>query len=67
MFYTDGAQYLVEQGGAYWLLDIIAIAQLHEARVAQVEFQVWKLQVGADRSATVLCDDGNGNVVNTPL
>jgi hypothetical protein len=47
------------------LLDIIAIAQQHEPRVAQEEFQVWKLQVRADRSATVLCDDGNGNVVYT--
>ena len=35
MLYTDGAQFLAEQGGAYWLLDIIAIAQQHEPRVAQ--------------------------------
>jgi len=63
VLYTDGAQYLAEQGGAYWLLDIIAIAQQHEPPVAQEEFQVWKLQVRADRSATVLCDDGNGNIV----
>ena len=65
VLYTDGAKFLAEQGGAYWLLDIIAIAQQHESRVAQEEFQVWKLQVRPDRSATVLCDDGNGNVVYT--
>ena len=65
VLYTDGAQFLAEQGGAYWLLDIIAIAQQHEPRVAQEEFQVWKLQVRTDRSATVFCDDGNGNVVYT--
>jgi len=65
VLYTDGARFLAEQGGAYWLLDIIAIAQQHESRVAQEEFQVWKLQVRPDRSATVLCDDGNGNVVYT--
>ena len=65
VLYTDGAQFLAEPGGAYWLLDIIAIAQQHELRVAQEEFQVWKLQVRPDRSATVLCDDGNGNVVYT--
>ena len=65
VLYTDGAQFLAEQGGAYWLLDIIAIAQQHESRVAQEEFQVWKLQIRSDRSATVLCDDGNGNVVYT--
>ena len=63
VLYTDGAKFLAEQGGAYWLLDIIAIAQHHEQRVAEEEFQVWKLQVRADRSATVLCDDGNGNIV----
>ncbi len=65
VLYTDGVQFLAEQGGAYWLLDIIAIAQQHESHVAQEEFQVWKLQIRADRSATVLCDDGNGNVVYT--
>ena len=48
VLYTDGAQFLAEQGGAYWLLDIIAIAQQHESRVAQEEFQVWKLKVSAD-------------------
>lgn len=65
VLYTDGAQFLAEQGGAYWLLDIIAIAQQHEERVAQEKFQVWKLQVRPDRSASVLCDDGNGEVVYT--
>jgi len=55
MLYTDGAQYLAEKGGAYWLLDIIAIAQKHEPLVAHEEFQVWKLQVHPDHSATVLC------------
>ena len=65
VLYTDGAQFLAERGGAYWLLDIIAIAQQHEPRVAQEEFQVWKLLVRADRSATILCDDGNDNSVFT--
>ena len=55
VLYTEGVQYVAEQGGAYWLLDIIAIAQKHEPRVAHEEFQVWKLQVHPDHSATVLC------------
>jgi hypothetical protein len=58
---TDGAKFLADQGGAYWLLDIIAIAQQHDARVSGEEFQVWNLKVHSDRSATVFCDDGNGN------
>lgn len=65
VLYTDGARYLAEKGGAYWLLDTIAIAQQHEQRVNREEFQVWKLQVRPDRSATVQCDDGNGNIVYT--
>ncbi|MDR3797835.1 MAG: hypothetical protein P4K93_06760 [Terracidiphilus sp.] len=45
------------------LLHIIAIAQQQKPRISQEEFQVWKMQVRADHSATVPCDDGNGNVV----
>ena len=30
VLYTDGAKFLADQGGAYWLLDIIAIAQQHD-------------------------------------
>jgi hypothetical protein len=63
--YTDGAQYLADKGGAYWLLDAIAICQLHEKRVAAEEFQVWKLTVREDRTATFVCDDGNDNIVYT--
>ena len=60
VLYADGAKFLADQGGAYWPLDIIAIAQQHDARVSGEEFQVWNLKVHSDRSATLLCDDGNG-------
>jgi hypothetical protein len=33
--------------------------------VAAEEFQVWKLAVRPDRSATLTCDDGNGNIMFT--
>jgi hypothetical protein len=52
-----------DQGGAYWLLDEIALAQRGNSRVAAEEFQVWKLAVKPDRTATLTCDDGNGNIV----
>ena len=65
VLFTDGAKFLADRGGAYWLLDIIAIAQQHDARVSGEEFQVWNLKVHSDRSATVFCDDGNGNPVYT--
>jgi hypothetical protein len=37
--------------------------QRGDRRVAAEEFQVWKLTVKPDRTATLTCDDGNGNVV----
>jgi hypothetical protein len=65
VLFTDGAKYLADQAGAYWLLDEIAIIQPHDPRVAAEEFQVWKLAVRPDRTATLTCDDGNGNIVFT--
>jgi hypothetical protein len=62
---TDGAKFLADQGGAYWLLDAIAIAQLYEKTVAGEAFQVWKLTVNANRTAILTCDDGNNNIVYT--
>ena len=61
--YSEGARHVAEAGGAYWLLDEIALIQPHDARVAAEEFQVWKLTVRPDRTGTLLCEDGNDNVV----
>lgn len=65
VLYTDGAKHVAEHGGAYWLLDTIAICQRHEKAVTAQEFQVWKLTVRDDRSASLVCDDGNDNIVYT--
>jgi hypothetical protein len=65
VLYTDGAQHVAEHGGAYWLLDEIATIQPYDKAVAAEEFQVWKLAVHPDRSATLSCDDGNSNIVFT--
>ena len=43
ILYTEGAQYVAEAGGAYWLLDEIALANRYERRVKAEEFQVWTL------------------------
>ena len=61
VLYTDGAQYVAETGGAYWLLDEIAFAQ-GIRKVADEEFQVWNLKVSPDNSARLTCDDGNSNI-----
>ena len=63
VLFTDGAKYVADQAGAYWLLDEIAIIQPYNVCVAAEEFQVWKLTVNADQTAVLTCDDGNGNVV----
>ncbi len=62
VLYTDGAQYVAEHGGAYWLIDAIAFLQA-ESAVAAEEFQLWKLMVRADHTATLACEDGNGKRV----
>jgi hypothetical protein len=44
--YTEGAQYVAEHGGAYWLLDEIAFAQVTRPVIAGEPFQVWGLREG---------------------
>jgi len=63
VLYSDGAKYVADEGGAYWLLDAIALCQRHERRVAAKPFQVWRLTVREDRTASLVCDDGNDNIV----
>jgi hypothetical protein len=63
--FTDGAKYVADAAGAYWLLDEIALAQRFDGKVAAEEFQVWKLAVKPNDSATLTCEDGNDNVVST--
>ncbi len=65
VLFTDGAKYVADEGGAYWLLDIIATAQRYDKRVAAERFQVWRLSVRPDNMAKVTCEDGNSNTVYT--
>lgn len=65
VLYSDGAKYVADEGGAYWLLDEIALAQRFNKAVAAEEFQVWTLTVNADRTATLTCDDGDDHAVLT--
>jgi len=62
VLYTDGAQYVAEKGGAYWLLDEIAFAQ-SMTKVAVEEFQLWRLKVHTDKTATLSCENGNKHIV----
>lgn len=63
VLYTDGAKYVAETAGAYWLLDEIAFSQMIK-RVSAEEFQLWKLKVNlANNTARLVCEDGNGHTV----
>lgn len=62
--YTEGVQYLADKAGAYWLIDKVATNQ-HEPKIKREEFQCWKLRLGENSTATLTCDDGNGNVVHS--
>jgi len=61
--FTEGARHLAEAGGAYWLLDEIALAQQHIPAVAAEPFQAWQLSVWPNRSAKLTCGDGNRHTV----
>ena len=65
VLFTDGARYVADTAGGYWLLDVIALVQPRNKRIAEEAFQVWKLMVHDDRSATLTCDDGNGTIIYT--
>ena len=62
VLYTDGARYVAETAGAYWLLDEIALAQRSEWSVKAEPFQVWTLTV-QDSAGTLTCEGGDGRRV----
>ena len=62
-FYMEGAQFVAERAGAYWLLDKIA---LHGSpAIAREDFQVWKLSVHPDQAATLTTGNGDNDVLKT--
>lgn len=66
---TDGAKYVADIAGAYWLMDKIgALIYQHDASQEPTKlgdgFFVVKLTVAEDKSAKISYDDGNGNAVS---
>ena len=61
--FTEGAKYVADQAGAYWLLDEIALAQQFEPRIAAELFQVWQLIV-TGTTAQLSVEDGDGREVH---
>jgi hypothetical protein len=63
VLFTEGVKYVADTAGAYWLLDIICIANAFELKVRAEEFQLWTLKVRENASGVVTCDDGNSHIV----
>lgn len=60
--YTEGVQYVAEQGGAYWLLEKIFACQMCVAKLAHQPFVVWELKKNKlEEGAILTCTDGNEN------
>ncbi len=52
--FTDGVKYMVEAGGAFWLIDVIASYRRKEP------FQIWELKVKPDKSCVVTMREDTG-------
>ena len=61
LFLTDGAVYLAENAGAWWLLDVFASYLLH-INGNQEAFTCLKMTV-ADNTAMVVIEDGNDKII----
>jgi len=60
---TDGAKYVADHGGAYWLMDIIAQNQMLNEDYLVESFQHWTLTVDNAFLGKVECEDGNNNII----
>lgn len=62
--YTEGVKYLAQEANCYWLLDYVFSNQAIKA-ISEQPFQVWKLKVAEDHTATIIVEDGNYNQVKS--
>lgn len=66
MLLTDGAKYLAEKAGAFWLMDAIASHQPKALKDRMLrDMQFWTLKVNADKTAVLTCERDSGNVAIT--
>ena len=54
--WTDGIQYLCDEAGAHWLMDIVAS---YQSKV-DAPFQLWKLTVNPDNTAVITMQEDTG-------
>lgn len=60
--YTQGVQYVAEEGGAFWLVDEVASGQLNPI-IQKHDFQVWKLKKTSPHTAILTVEDGDYNEI----
>jgi len=51
---TDGVNYLREEVGCHWLIDII---ESYQHKLKNISFQIWGIRVYEDKSAMVYCKE----------
>jgi len=56
--YTEGVRYLAQNAEAYWLLEYVFQHQSDKS-IQGLQFQVWKIIVADDNSATIRVEDGD--------
>ncbi len=61
--YTEGVQFLAEEAGAYWLMEMIFSFQTKAAIRRAGYFQAWDLTVAENQTATLTCENGDCEVV----
>ena len=59
---TIGAKDLADTYGAYWLVNAILSYQIYKD-MKNESFQVWRLKRVKDDEFVLICDDGNGNIL----
>lgn len=59
---TDGCDYVRNEAEAYWLFDAILSHQLTSI-VNKQKFQVWRLKKQKDDTWSLVCKDGNMNIL----
>lgn len=52
LLWTEGMQYLAEQCGAFWLIDVVASHQRNRKLRADY-FQLWRIEAGEDGGAVI--------------
>ncbi|MCA0235846.1 MAG: hypothetical protein LCH81_05650 [Bacteroidetes bacterium] len=62
--YTEGVKYLAKEAQCYWLLDYVFSNQ-HSRILKETPFQVWKVKVLEDKTATITVEDGDSNMIKT--